>query len=171
MDYAVITNRAKYGKLAGQPWMDAWDGKAYPTGANGDDPDTQLQPGGHIRVSVDAAMHFFGDFQNPAKPSKADIIRRHGDYEFAPSIDPNGMPIGVARNPPTLVRGYPPLPDILIQIVNEKDEPVGPEYSVLDLYCSEKIPGIAPIAPMYDKPKTTAAAKPTAPPAGAQPGG
>lgn len=123
-----IINRAEKGPKAGKPFIGAWDGNTYPDGADADDPSTWLQPGEHMDVPREAALHLCGNLWDGKLPDKRAVIEFYGGYEYADAGPVSG------RVTTMQIVGPPRMPDLVAMEVNGKGKATGEPRSMWDLY-------------------------------------
>jgi hypothetical protein len=127
---AKITNRAEQGNFAGQPCLFYYASQVYPVGANPEDTSTWLQPGESYIVSRDECFGIFGNVFTAKVDDLDTLANRFGGWEMEPLSDSDLR----GRNIKVKVIGLPVrMPDIIVQLVDGGQRPMGKSVALLDL--------------------------------------
>jgi len=125
--YVQCFNRAEKGHV--KTWCSSFNGRVYPEGAEAGK-HAWLKPGESMQLTIEEALHFFGNFFNPNPPRSlaVDLIERYGGFELEAKRE-------YARNDaPRIVGGPIGLPDMVVQPMNSRMKPVGNAIAIYDLY-------------------------------------
>jgi hypothetical protein len=113
-----VTNRANMGNV--KVWSGVFNGEMFPDGCSPEDKHTWLQPGDSMMVSLEAALHFFGNVFDPRAPEAMEIIERCGGFELETQKSNPG------RNAEVRVIGGPiGLPDFVITPIDGRLKSIG----------------------------------------------